>query len=102
MQLQDKPIVYNHQLGKIALHTVATRTAVLRVRLCKDGELETLGRIYGGSWDANSVTAHPDFLHAVKVFLTKREDAGYYYIEEQNLAVVGRRFTNLKKPKASK
>lgn len=102
MLLNDKPITINHRMGKIALHTVATKTAVLRVRKCADGSLETLGRVYGGSWDASSVKAHPSFLAAVREFLTKREDGGYYYIEEQNLAIVNRRFASVKQPTVKK
>ncbi len=100
MQLQDKPIAINHRMGKIGLHTVATKQAVLRVRALPDGTLETLGRTYGGAWDTESVTAHPQFLEAVRSFLSARSDTGYYYIEQQNLQIVNRRFVNCKQPKA--
>lgn len=101
MQQQDKPVTINHQMGKIVLHTVGSRTAALRVRLTPEGDLETLGRVYGGSWDAGSVTAHARYLEALRAFLVKREDLGYYYIEGDNLKIVNRRFANCKQPKVT-
>lgn len=101
MQMQDKPLIQNHQLGKIAYHTVPTRNAVLRLKIAADGSLETMGRALGGAWGEATPTVHPNFLAAMRDYLVSREAIGYFYIEESNLKIVNKRFTNLRQPKVA-
>lgn len=94
----DKVVVLNHRLGKIALHSVASKDSVLRVRVLPTGTLETLGRAPGGAWDKTTVTACSAFLAALRTFLTQRQDHSYRYLEQSNVSIVDRRFRSVKQP----
>lgn len=93
----SKTLSINNRLGKIVLFSIGTAESSLRVRLLKDGTLETLGRAHGGAWDKESVSAHPDFLAAVREYLMHVESMDYWYIGRQNVTVVSKRFATVKK-----
>ncbi len=93
---RNKILMINHRMGKIALHSVSNKFSALRVRLRPDSTLETLGRAVGGAWGPDQVTAHPRFLLELRVQLAKRENHEYHYIDQDNYAVVNRRFATSK------
>lgn len=92
----NKHMTINHRLGKIVLHSIGTNDCSLRVRLKASGELEALGRAVGGAWDVSSVSAHPQFLHALKDYLLRLGNSEYWYIQRHNVDVVSKRFATLK------
>lgn len=94
----NKTQVINHRLGKIVLNSIGTNECSLRVRLKSSGELETVGRALGGAWDASSVNAHPQFLHALKEHLMRIGNGEYWYIQRFNVDVVSKRFATVKQP----
>lgn len=93
---RDSIVSINHRLGRISLHTAATKLSTIRVRRKDDGFLEVYSRVYGGAWTEGDQGMHDKMREVISTHLLKISANGYYYIDKDNFEVVNRRFNTVK------